>query len=449
MQSKQARKLKSRIDSVNADYVNYTYEKVNYQQKEKLNRKDNDLNAMNMLYTRTMMMLCVEPLRDGIRPSSLLKCFGLYMCCSLLSPNFRNNVDSIVCNRMAPFMEKNASKARPGSKFKKCLDKIAEADAEGNVPCTPESFSVMRIAFAKQAYEDMRQANADTDKIMATYKEAEKCLYQMADDEGISREEFDLATNNMVAGLIRNDNSFRRYFEETAYSKLHVPKDNTLIDDEGGIYNGNVTPRMPESVNAILYQQSNEYYDMIKDIDDPIDVSMTLKSRKARRIMDYYTNMACEDNHIDRRAYNTHKNEYIGMDADTSWMTDFGGEDPFSEDGIDLSFKEYMEQGGPSADPAYHRPDYKAPEIYSAVGRWLVKHPDYSPGEYQRQINDLYYQQVMEIEMAEMFRRRDAVRRKLDTLFNGICGMQDIINRHIDEFDSDDYGDDSPEPEFA
>ena len=209
MQSKQARKLKSRIDSVNADYVNYTYEKVNYQQKEKLNRKDNDLNAMNMLYTRTMMMLCVEPLRDGIRPSSLLKCFGLYMCCSLLSPNFRNNVDSIVCNRMAPFMEKNASKARPGSKFKKCLDKIAEADAEGNVPCTPESFSVMRIAFAKQAYEDMRQANADTDKIMATYKEAEKCLYQMADDEGISREEFDLATNNMVAGLIRNESQGR------------------------------------------------------------------------------------------------------------------------------------------------------------------------------------------------------------------------------------------------
>lgn len=397
--------LEQQVAATQIDFVQYAKDRLSFEKSYDMQKTQ--ASQLNAMYCKAVMALCAVPLRKGVKPASVLKSIGMCVGCCLLSKTFREEVSTTVRKALYPVVCKRAEKFGPDSVWSKRKAQMEASENGGYLPLTPDSAAVMKVAFCEQAYERMRQPGANVQEIIQQYTDAESALYRHAAKDGISAKVLDQSMRTLVGHMIERDPSAAKYFTETAYdvvkrgpSKQHRVRMQTdqgvqesVYDRwEGGYENADGTsfehgfhPRLPETVNHIRKMQCDVWYQAMKTANTPEEWADVICSEEVLQKQMRYMSMMREDNRIN--ADQPLDVSTFMKDADTSWMTDYGGPDPFHAPGFDLDYEAFMKTGPGQEDESVPG---RFPELKSAFGKWLVEHTEYNPAYWQRQANGFY-----------------------------------------------------------
>ena len=399
-------KLMKQLQKTQIDFVDYAKDRLVLEKS--LDAQTEQAKQMTRLYCRAGMMLCLAPLRKGIKPASILKTVGLWMGCCMFSKTFREELNYTVREAMYPAVVKKAEKAGPDSIWA-VRKKQMEADKNGGyMPLTPDSAAILKLAFCKQAYEKMREPGTDVEAVMRQYDEAEAALYRHAEKDGISPQMLDRSMRTIAGNMIAQDPSVAMMFAETAYGVVargantvheqHIKEitgvkiktyerwEGRYETDDGEEFTGAFRPRVPEPVNTIRQMRRGLWIVALDDAKTPEEVMEKLYSPEIMAQQRRYLDMLLIDNDISEDDLDN-LNQYVQKTDDIRWMLDFGGENPFSAKGMDMTANDFVKYG-PMQEPAVRVG--KMPELKTAIGVWMNDHPEYNPGYWQRKANDVY-----------------------------------------------------------
>jgi len=268
--------FESVMSKVDTDYVGYVSRVADFNASN--GQMENQAGAMAKFYNFQLLMMCAQPLSEGIDSSTLSAAFGRFGAMYVASKSFRDAVkdykkglndvsDQKKLDKLDAFAEKH--KGGLSEKKQKEYDEIVKRMNGGFMPLSPKTYGLTKLGFAKKAYEDMRKPGADVEAISAKYESAVSALRDKALQEGLDK---GLCERNfrMVYGLESAKNpALKALFRETCYddaemksrleTKITMTKDGPVTKTfevwDGGFVdrNGNevteFTIRPPESVD--------------------------------------------------------------------------------------------------------------------------------------------------------------------------------------------------------
>ena len=209
--------LEIEIERVDCDFVKYVSDVAEFNGSDPI---DTQAQAMNQLYNQQMMLACSQPLQDGVDPRSIARSIGMYAGMCLMSKDFRKQC-GFVGNALYPVVDKMADAKGPGSFWDKQRERIIRSENDGRLPLTPKTAAIMKLGFARSAFSQMREPNADTDQVVADYNKAVGVLYQEAQRDGISMEDINRNERIVVGHLLDRDPMYKQMFNETAFLDVH------------------------------------------------------------------------------------------------------------------------------------------------------------------------------------------------------------------------------------
>ena len=435
--------LEHDIQKVELDYEQFA--EKNLDVMKDVNQQKEPIQKTNKLFCLALAGCCLTPLRKGINTKSVLRVIGLWVGCCVLSKQFRQETNDVITKAFHPLIQKKASQADPESLL--AHRKMLLNESGDTLPLIPESVAVMQIAFCQQAYRKMREDGADVEAVKEKYREASEKLYEMAEKDGIRREQVDKQMRKIAGDLIDKDSSFLLIFKETAYDtvirgkdRVHTQKyqdaggvktrtystwEGDYTNEDGSVYRGGFTPREPESVNELRRLSKVSWDRIMAKADTPEAWGKEVFNPYSMNLQQRYLYLMKTDNHL--------TNEQLGdLDAlmdpedDVTWLIDIDGKDPFGAGSLYDSVADVLAHG-PKPD-APHMVLGGYPEFKSAFCKWLNHHPDYNPGELQRKANDAYYaymdggcqdENLLQTINDDMMRRMQ-VQQRWDEVFDGM-----------------------------
>lgn len=397
--------------------------------------KDNyikELEYVNTVYNQMVLMLCFMPMNHGVSTNSILQTMGFYVGCCVFSKSFRENMSGVVCDMISPFIYEKAN-ANPNSKWAKRKAFIDAFDTtEHKTALTPESLSIMRIAFCEQAYDDMRKPNADVIQVLKDYQLAEEKLNKQALKNGFTPEILNDCSKHLVYGMILQDATKAKYFKELAYGDVNW-KDGSYVYQDDSTFSCFFTPRPPESVNALRGKLADALFHDFEDIQTFDELTSSKVKNRIRKSNEFFSKMMYDDNSVDgvRSMYS----DVLLVDSDDiSWVTDYHGNNPYMADGYNLSYDDFVDNMSNSYYDVSYDKIYRQPEGIVAIGRWLNQHLEYNPAEYQRMANDLYINPPKDMTGDEIdanvkncLAQRDIWKSKISSLLSGLDYNSDEI----------------------
>lgn len=399
-------KLTNQLKKVQLEFVEYTKDRIGFEKS--LESQTEQATQMTRLYCRTGMMLCLAPLRKGINVNSIIKTIGLWTCACMFSKTFREELNYTVRETMYPAIVKKAEKAGPGSTWDVKRKQIEAEQNGGYLPFTPDSAAILKIAFCQQAYTKMREEGADVEQILRDYHKAEETLYRHAEKDGVSRQALDRSMRTIVGNLIEANPDGDMIMAETAYGVVtrgantiheqHIKEINGVRvrtyekwegrynTADGEEYVGAFNPRMPESINDIRQMRRNLWIMATEEAETPEEMMEALYSPDVMNQQNRYLKMIMIDNGLSEEDLD-HLNDFTMDTDDLRWMLDYGGDDPFTVDGMDMNIEDFLRYG-PVQKPS--QSVGKMPELKTAIGLWMNEHNDYNPGYWQQKANEAY-----------------------------------------------------------
>lgn len=164
-----------------------------------------------------------------------------------------------------PFIEKQAEK-HPG--LKSFSEKVTKAANNGRLPLTADSAAMMRIAFDRKYYNDVRKPGADMNELKKTYERAVENLMEMADHDGVKREDMSNKLGEKILEQSRYDDKIKFIYDglatgyirqevtesyEDAANKTKFKPAQKLVDADGTKIDPlNLVPREPCSIEEII-----------------------------------------------------------------------------------------------------------------------------------------------------------------------------------------------------
>lgn len=189
---------------------------------EKGKGEPNQIDAMNKLYARGLLEQAARPIlqNGGRNPEAVWSSVGIMIGGYLTNPEFRKMVDKGVGTVLYPSVKARSDAAGPDSKWRKWCNKIETNMHDGHLPLTPKSAAMMKLGLDRKYYREMRFPGADGAELMKKYNESVENLYQVAEQDGVSRDNLNKNVRTLVGQMQNVDPSVSRVYTETAFGDI-------------------------------------------------------------------------------------------------------------------------------------------------------------------------------------------------------------------------------------
>lgn len=220
----------SRYDLKAMDYISESVEWI-----ENEGQGETQLDMMNKMYSRYLIMECAKPIIQGRDADAVLQSMGIMIAGYLTNPEFKKTVNETAQKVIYPYVKYKSDTAGPDSKWRDWCDKIEATKNGGHLPLCGKSAAAMQIAIDRKFYNEMRADGADINKLTEQYNKTRDQLYSIAKHDGVSREELDDNIRTLFGQMQGVDPTVTRMYTETAFedvvkSKAHEVK----VKDENG-----------------------------------------------------------------------------------------------------------------------------------------------------------------------------------------------------------------------
>lgn len=183
---------------------------------------DSTLDLANRMYAKALMLHTIQPiLQSGgnITKDDVKRVIGTGVAYYLIDPQFRNDINNTITDKLMPHVKQDAISAAPGTPKAVLRDKI-ECRTGERLPLNVKSASMLYLGISKSAYEEMRMPGANQDEIAENYRRHVDQLVELAGKDGISKDRLNKGIRSTYGQLCKMDPSLEYVFSETAYSKV-------------------------------------------------------------------------------------------------------------------------------------------------------------------------------------------------------------------------------------
>lgn len=230
-------KLEADIAKADNDYVSFVKENDKY-----LNPANTQMQEMMRMRHMQMFSACFRPLQRGVNPTSIVQCLGMYAGMRLLDKDFKKDVQKSVATMLEPVVTQRAetlmAQGDPASvRWKGYADRLKAVANGGRPPLDADSVAITHLAFIQKANNDMRQPNADINKIMTDYQAGLDTLYARAAQDGISKDDAEVLLKFKIGKAMERNPDLGLCFNETAYQGIRqgdYQEETTFVTDTSG-----------------------------------------------------------------------------------------------------------------------------------------------------------------------------------------------------------------------
>ena len=352
------------------------------------------------MYYKTFFGDCYPLLKKGIRVSSLLQYIGMWMGCCLYSSAVQELVSPGLVKEMIPALNKVCEKNSGSSNgFWNNHRYMIRSKFKAVLPVSPDVLGLLKCAWCMEAYSRMHNPVYNVDDVMESCRKGLNAIDRLCSDFGFSVSVCNKWMRMTTGEILMADPDKDIMFEEIAYG-IVVNGGNTtytkkIVDINGSImrtfdkwegrylvseneeYDGGFHPRRPQSVEVLRKLRKENWIEAGKNANDPKSFLCRLYSKNVCIQQRRFVRMIEDDRKL-----------FSDGDSYGDWIYDYGGEDPYVERGINIDADSFMIYGPGNQTPS--RKPGALPEMKSAIGCWMVQHPDYNPAYWQRKANDAY-----------------------------------------------------------
>jgi hypothetical protein len=233
--------------------------------------RGHEFNAMHEVYMQMMMQSCLKPLTRGVNPNSIIQAAGMMMAMRMLSPDFRNEMESYLQPFKAKIQERMDARtrtARAGAessaeqynlvidlgtevklkrnpeladdeaflagreskkhdrtdymskKWQDRMEKMEHRDRGSREMFTPESAAMTEVALMENAFWKMRDSEQDSKQIHTSYKAMRKRLRDQMDEDGLDRAEVVKRARMIIGERMKSEPELRLMFNGVAHGRI-------------------------------------------------------------------------------------------------------------------------------------------------------------------------------------------------------------------------------------
>lgn len=246
LEGKAAEAAKKNVKAFNRELARYEKDFTNYASL--------DIDSANVARTSTRYIFgklnIAEKYIDYIPAGDMAQSMGDDM--TAVAGNkaaFKLGVGSKIASVFQPFFEKQAAKH---PKLQALSDNITKAANGGRMPLTADSAAVMKIAFDKKYYNDIRRPGVDKDELKAQYDSAVSNLMTMAASDGVDRKAMSAKMSEKLIQQMQIDESITDIYAGMADGGVRLGEDKPILNAKGE----------PITIKGkTLYQRSNNFVD--------------------------------------------------------------------------------------------------------------------------------------------------------------------------------------------
>ena len=156
----------------------------------KANGKTDAQRQYNDAFQRQQVLLCLDPLTNGLTPTNVLSTLGMYVGFAAINKNIRTLMSDTLANGFKSAMTARMSSGKfsemnPIDKFcKNEYERFAKAANDGKLPYTGQTAALMSVAIDKEAYVAMRRTPTSENGYYEKYlRKGDKMFAEMSDAE--------------------------------------------------------------------------------------------------------------------------------------------------------------------------------------------------------------------------------------------------------------------------
>lgn len=246
LEGKAAEAAKKNVKAFNRELARYEKDFTNYASL--------DIDSANVARTSTRYIFgklnIAEKYIDYIPAGDMAQSMGDDMTAIAGNKSaFKLGVGSKIASVFQPFFEKQAAKH---PKLQVLSDNITKAANGGRMPLTADSAAVMKIAFDKKYYNDVRRPGVDKDELKAQYDSAISNLMTMAAADGVDRKAMSAKMSEKLIQQMQIDESITDIYAGMADGGVRLGEDKPMLNAKGE----------PITIKGkTLYQRSNNFVD--------------------------------------------------------------------------------------------------------------------------------------------------------------------------------------------
>lgn len=264
------RELADDIKKTKGSYYDYVQQNASFDDSELTTHID----FANRMYTRMILANVLRPLSEGISKQTIKESLLTYAGVCLTNKAFRDDVRNMRKEFFSNFSNRHQDKRdakiyekfQSSEKFRKNVQNI------DSYPITATGAAHMHIAWTTDAFDKMRESDADIDQIMADYNTAVDMLHKRCERYGISVDDVNAEYRAAVTDLMHGDPHNATYFDEISVGNVASTFDendgtnkHAYIDrSTGEAFTGYFGPRKPISAE----QHVQFYKNLVKPLGD-------------------------------------------------------------------------------------------------------------------------------------------------------------------------------------
>lgn len=233
--------------------------------------REHEFNAMHAVYMQMMMQSCLKPLTRGVNPNSIIQAAGMMMAMRMLSPDFKNEMESYLQpfkDKIHERMDARTRTARAGAensaeqynrvidlgtesklnrnpdladdqdflarregkkhdrtdylskKWQRRMEKMEHRDRGSRETFTPDSAAMTEVALMENAFWKMRDPEQDSKQIHASYKAMRKRLRGQMDEDGLDRAEVVKRARMIIGERMESEPELRLMFNGVSHGRI-------------------------------------------------------------------------------------------------------------------------------------------------------------------------------------------------------------------------------------
>lgn len=227
MDGEAAKNARKNVKAFNKRLAKYDKDFANYASLDIDETKINDKNTKYILGKLGVAEKYVEYMPTG----DAAMCMGDDM--TAIAGNKHTpklGIKAKIANVFQPFFEKQAEKH---PHLQKLSDSITKAANNGRMPLTSESAAVMRIAFDKKYYNDMREPGADRAAVKAKYERAIENLTTMARFDGVDMHIMSEKYGKKIIQQMQIDETMSDIYKGFATGDVRLARSKPVLNAKG------------------------------------------------------------------------------------------------------------------------------------------------------------------------------------------------------------------------
>lgn len=418
--------FRKRLDEEQLHALRMDREQIVYGRDFRAEEAEAQLRTSQMLLTQTQLLLCLQPLRRGVRPKSVLRTVGTFVAACLLSKVFQRNLPKNVPDSFVPALQELSDEDVS------CQAAVSHVVQGAFVPVTPDGAAVRIVALQQAAYDAMRQCPDRKEQILQQYGERVRKVYALAAKDGVPGVMVSGAVGRLVYAMGQAHPSDARYLTELAYGQVFRPElewedlwNGLYVDWNGQEVTGLFHVRGPESLDALTYRQVRDWYGLLSQARTLEGLAEVSSSKEAAAIRERYALMLADDCSLDDRQYRT-RSRLLSEDCRNRM---YQNQSSLHAPGMELSAAMLFRDGVPKDEDWQLAFDL---EYQSALGLWFLDHPEYNPAFWQRQANRYFCDmELPDGEKTELVASCLVQRDELMERWNRLCQKQTYRSRPL------------------